>query len=164
MNAEIILKILDYTSAYVVVLDSEMKIRYINLALANKLGFENAQELMNRCWLDFIDVQIQDKIKTVHRTLLTSFQSEYNEFINEVIDRHGNPTTIKWLNTSINSETNWTFSMGVPERVDLANFTGDDIRQQFKAAIESDRTMIRSLKECINGCEGIDDTCEMTEE
>ena len=164
MNAEIILKILDYTSAYVVVLDSEMKIRYINLALANKLGFENAQELMNRCWLDFIDVQIQDKIKTVHRTLLTSFQSEYNEFINEVIDRHGNPTTIKWLNTSINSETNWTFSMGVPERVDLANFTGDDIRQQFKAAIESDRTMIRSLKECIIGCEGIDDTCEMTEE
>ena len=163
MNAEIILKILDYTSAYVVVLDSEMKIRYINLALANKLGFADGKELMNRCWLDFIDVKIQDKIKTVHRTLLTSFQSEYNEFINEIVDRHGNPTSIKWLNTSINSETNWTFSMGVPERVDLSNFTGDDIRQQFKAAIESDRTMIRSLKECINGCDGIDDTCEMTE-
>ena len=164
MNAEIILKILDYTSAYVVVLDSEMKIRYINLALANKLGFANAGELINRCWLDFIDDNIKDKIKSVHRTLLTSMQNEFNEFINPIIDRDGNSTTVKWLNTSINSETNWTFSMGVPERVDLVNFTGDDIRQQFKAAIESDRTMIKSLKECINGCDGFDDTCEMTEE
>ena len=74
---------------------------------------------------------------------------------------------IKWLNMAINSETNWTFSIGVPERVDLSNVTADEIRQEFKNVIASDRTMIKSLKDYVKGIPqsfNLPDTCDMTKE
>jgi len=168
MNPEILVQILDYTNAFVVVLDSEMKIRYINLALVNKLGFEDHKDLIDRCWLDFISEKLQERIKKVHRTLLTTVSNECdcNEYINEILDKNGNPTLIKWLNMAINSETNWTFSIGVPERTDLINRSADEIRQEFKSAIASDRTMIKSLKDYVKGIPqsfNLPDTCDLTE-
>ncbi len=167
MNAETILQILEHTSAYVIVLDAEMRIRYINLALANRLGFETSKELLDRCWLDFISDELQEKIKTIHRALLTSFKSEYNEFINEVVSKDGKAVNIRWVNTAINHTTNWTFSIGIPEIATLADKSADELRSHFKATIKSDRTMIESLKAHIKGniqTADLPDTCDLTSE
>lgn len=166
MNAGIILKILDLTSAYVIVLDSEMKIRYINSSLIELLGYKEKTELIDRCWLDFVNPIIKDKVKKVHRTLLTSFKNQYNEFTNEIITKDGLRKNIKWLNTSINHSTNWTFSIGIPERINLNDISEDEIRTHFKSVIESDRTMIKTLKEYIKGIPqsfGLPDTCDLDE-
>jgi hypothetical protein len=144
-----------------------MKIRYINVSLAEQLGFENTNELIDRCWLDFIDPSLHAKIKSVHRALLTSFKNEYNEYTNEIVGKDKQATKVRWLNTSINHTTNWTFSIGIPDLIDLENVTGDEIRTQFKSLIASDRTMIRTLKEYIKGVpqsHDLPDTCDLTEE
>jgi hypothetical protein len=117
--------------------------------------------------LDFIDSNLHSKIKSIHRALLTSFKNECNEFTNDIISKNKEMTKVRWLNTSINHTTNWTFSIGVPDFVDLDKVTDEEIRTQFKSLIASDRTMIRTLKEYVKGVpqsHNLPDTCDLTEE
>jgi len=150
MNAEILLEILDFTSAYVVVLDADMNIRYVNLSLVKTLGYENKNDLLGRCWLDFTPNSVKSNLVSVHKMLLTSMKNECSELTNDIIDKNGNKIKIKWLNTSINHTTNWTFSIGIPETFNVESYTQDEVRSQFKTLIESDRTIIKTLKDCIS--------------
>jgi len=165
MNAETILELLNFTNAYVIVLDKDIKIRFINISLSNKLGFEVREELIDRCWLDFIPTEIHGKIKTVHSTLLTtSKDQQHHEFVNDIVDLNGNPFKVKWVNTAINHTTNWTFSFGIPVSVSLEEVTGADLRHQFKAVIADDRVMINNLKEYVKGIPAafnLPNTCEL---
>jgi len=149
MKAEEIFEILNFTNAYVIVLDFAMTIRFVNISLYTKLGFKTHKELINRCWLDFIPLESHDKIKTVHSTMLSTIKNDYHEFCNDIIDVSGNVFKVKWINTAINHTTNWTFSFGIPMSVTVGDVTEDEIRHQFKTIIDSDRIMIKNLKEYV---------------
>jgi PAS domain S-box-containing protein len=164
MNAEVILELLNYTNAYVVVLDFKMNIRFVNIALANRLGFENGTELINKCWLDFIPEEMHGKIKIVHKTLLTTTKNDHHEFVNEILDINGNVHCIKWLNTAINHTNNLTFSFGIPQDTNLEAVSESDIRSQFHSVIKSDKQMIKSLKKFVQDVPKNfkhSDTCDM---
>lgn len=146
MDGDILLKILDYSNAYVLVLDKEMSIRYINATLTSRLGIESYEKILGKCWLDFIPEKIKENIKMVHTSLATEIDDQdYREFTNRIMDVNGVEFKVKWFNMSINHGTYWTFSFGLPQ-VEMIAVTEDDIRSRFMEAIESDRTMIKSLK------------------
>lgn len=147
MDGELLLEILNYSNAYVLVLDQEMKIRYINNTLVNRLGFESYKELMERCWLDFIPEKIRDVVKMVHHSLVHETDcTEYKEYTNMIQDVNGVEFKVKWFNMCINHGTFWTFSFGLPQ-VEMIAVSEEDIRSRFMEAIESDRTMIKALKQ-----------------
>lgn len=146
MDGELLLQILNYSNAYVLVLDREMNIRYINQTLTNRIGFESYQEVLGKCWLEFIPESLQDKIKMVHASIVRDNDcTEYREYINRIKDVNGIEFKIKWFNMCINHGTFWTFSFGLPQ-VEMVEVSEDDIRARFMDAIESDRTMIKALK------------------
>jgi len=147
MNAEIILELLNYTSAYVVVLDIEMNIRFVNISLAKRLGYDDSTDLVGRCWLDFIPENIHNKIIAVHKNLLAKNPTECEEFINDIQDKDGKIYRIKWINTALNHTHNLTFSFGIPLSINLESVTEQDIRQQFHSVIEHDRRTIQAIKE-----------------
>lgn len=147
MNADVVLELLNYTMAYVVILDSEIKIVFSNRSLTSKLGFDTMNQLVGRCWLDFIPEELHGKIKSVHHTLLVSKRDrDYNEFTNDVMDKDKNVFKVKWVNTSINHTTNMTFSFGIPQNEDLDLVSEEDLRSQFRSVIEHDKIMIKTLK------------------
>lgn len=151
MNAEIILELLNYTTAYVVVLDAEMKIKFASKSLITKLGFNDIAEILDMCWLEFIPSDIHGKIKSVHKTLLANpkDESEHNEFVNDVFDKTKNLFRVKWINTAINHSNNLTLSFGIPQNHTFESMTEDDIRNQFKSVIANDKATIRVLKEYV---------------
>jgi PAS domain S-box-containing protein len=151
MNADVILELLNYTNAYVVMLDGELKIVFSNRSLTDRLGFETMNEIVGRCWLDFIPKDIHGKIKSVHGTLLSTQEHiyDYQEFTNEIMDRHKNVFKVKWINTAINHTTNVTFSFGIPQTTHLDSMTEEDLRSQFRTVIESDRATIKTLKDYV---------------
>lgn len=150
MNAEIILELLNYTSAYVVVLDSEMNIRFINIALSRKLGFTDETELLGRNWINFVPKHLQSIIKECHKKLLTITKNNYHEFVNDIVDIEGKTFNVKWINTAINHKTNWTFSLGIPQDINLEAVSEDEIRKQFHTVIKSNKQMIETLKEYVS--------------
>jgi PAS domain S-box-containing protein len=165
MNGEILLEILNYSNAYVVVLDRKMHIRFINIPLSKKLGFETNEEPLNRYWLDFIPAELHETIKIVHTSLINrNNHTKYREFSNKIMDIKGNEFEVKWHNTSINHDTFWTFSFGIPQT--KTEISKDTIRTHFRETIESDRTLIKSLKDYIGRFpkeHNLSETCEISE-
>ena len=150
MNTDIIIKILDESNVYIVILDEEMNIRFINNSLSLRLGFPNKQEIIGKCWLEFIPEDIHAHIKTVHSSILLRGSEECNEYTNKILNAGGESFEVKWYNAYINHDNHWTLSFGMPVE-EYQNITADQIRETFKNRIASDRTMIKSLKEYVNG-------------
>lgn len=165
MNGDLLLQILNYSNAYVVVLDKVMDIQFVNLTLAQRLGFESKEDPISMCWLDFIPEKYRARIRTVHSALVHQQGREYREFTNIINDRNGVEFNVRWFNTAINHETYWTFSFGLPQ-IEMIEVSEDSIRDHFRGAIESDKTMIQSLKEYTNGIQesfGLTKACKLTE-
>jgi PAS domain S-box-containing protein len=164
MDGELLLQILNFSNAYVLVLDKEMNIRYINHTLTNRIGFETYTEILGTCWLNFIPEKSQDEIKMVHASIVRDNEStEYKEFTNHIQDVNGVKFKVKWFNMCINHGTFWTFSFGLPQ-VEMIAVTEDDIRSRFMDAIESDRTMIKALKDHSQTfSESFSKTCDLKE-
>jgi PAS domain S-box-containing protein len=150
MNGDLLLQILNYSNAYVVILDKVMDIQFVNLTLAQRLGFESKEDPIGMSWLDFIPEKHRAKIRMVHSALVHQQGREYKEFTNLINDRNGVEFNVRWFNTSINHETYWTFSFGLPQ-IEMIAVSESEIRDNFRTAIESDKTMIQSLKEYANG-------------
>ena len=155
-----ILDVLNYSNMFVLVLDEKMNIKFINWSLATALGFENEFEPLDRCWLDFIPKEIQETIKTVHASISRGGNPiKFREFTNEVLKVNGEKISIKWFNTAINHDYNWSFSIGLLNEAHI-HVTEESIRSYYQNVIQNDRTMILSLRDTI--LEGVAkvDSCE----
>jgi PAS domain S-box-containing protein len=165
MNNDLIMELLNCSIFYIVILDMNMKIRFVNNSLVTSLGFQSDESLIDRCWLDFIPDEDVDNIKKVHSSTLHGHSGDFNEYSNSVLDITGSKFEVKWFNVLINHGTDWSFSFGLPYEKQR-EITKEGIRKNFRSMIESDKTLIRSLKEHVNGIGpqfGIDEDCNITE-
>jgi hypothetical protein len=165
MDSDLIMTLLNCSVFYVVILDKDMKIRFINDSLSNRLGFDSKDNLIDRCWLDFIPEINQEKIKKVFYSILYHEGKEYSEYVNTLVDVNQLKFEVKWFNTSINHDTYWIFSFGLPhERGEES--TREEMRENFRDRLASDRTLIRSLQDHVTGFAKqieIDESCNVIE-
>jgi len=144
---------------YILVLDEKMTVKFCNNSLATELGLGHENDLMGKCWLDFIEDVERKVVLTVH-TVLSKGEGEnkYKEFINNIIDINGNKLKVHWFNSHVNSNFNWTFSFGI--RKDPMEVTADSIRSYYRDVIDKDRTMIESMRDMILFKDSLLDSCE----
>lgn len=165
MNNDLIMELLNCSIFYIVVLDINMKIRFVNKSLVTRLGFSVQESIIDRCWLDFIPDINKDGITKVHSSVLHGPNGDFNEYSNTILDRTGSKFEVKWFNTLVNHGTDWSFSFGLPYEKEI-EITKEGIRKNFRAMIKSDKILIRSLKDHVSGITPqliIDESCNITE-
>jgi PAS domain S-box-containing protein len=140
---------MNYSSMFVLILDDKMHIQFINWSLATALGFKNEEEPIGRCWLDFIPTDQRDLISGIHHSIKMNEKDEkYKEMVNEVKCQNGEVLTIKWFNTKINREHEWTFSFGLQMEAST-NVTEESLRSYYQDIVKKDRTVILSMRDKI---------------
>jgi len=143
--------LLNYSNLYVVVLDANnFKIKVINYALSQSLGYENESQFIDKNWLDYIPDYEKDNVKRIMYHIREK-QEKYLEFLNDIIclNKENNEIiSVKWFNSYINHTSNLIFSIGVPITKDPAFLNDiDSLRAYYRDVIVRDREMIKSLKE-----------------
>jgi len=161
MNNQLIIELLNCSKFFIVILDKTMHIKFINDTLAERLGFAEKTELLNRCWLDFIPDVDAENIKAVHYSILYGESNTYNEVSNNLKRKDGVEFMVQWFNTVLNHDSECTFSFGMPKK-ENDETSVEKVRENFRSRIESDKTMIRSLKQYISTSQHkLDATCDM---
>ena len=156
-----IFQMLNYANMYVLILDDKMEIQFANNSLAIDLGFKAYNDLVGKCWLDFIIDQDRKSITTIHSVLANGAEDweKYREFQNLIQGNNGDKVRVHWFNSHINSNYNWTFSFGI-RKEPMTEVTMDSIRTYYKDIIDNDRTMINSMRDMIVFRNRIVDSCE----
>jgi PAS domain S-box-containing protein len=149
---------MNYSTMYVLILDSNMHIKFINWSLAIALGFQNEEEPIGRCWLDFIPEDHRKSIAEIHNSIKTNLDEKYREVVNDIQCTNGDIMTVKWFNTKINRDHEWTFSFGLLMEA-TTQVTEESIRSYYHDILKKDRTAILSLRDKILGDSNID-VCE----
>jgi len=139
---------MNYANMFVLVLNKDMKIKFMNWSLAKALGYENEEEPIGKCWLTFIKEKDKTKITNVHSLLTTEKDERVKEFTNDIVKLDGSLLNVKWFNIHINNDYNWTFSIGLLTKI-TPEITEESVRSYYKNIIEQDRTMIRSMRDTI---------------
>lgn len=158
-----IFTMLNFTSLYALVLDQQMKIRFINTSLAIDLGYTGYSELIGRCWLDFIVEEERNIVKMIHQSvaLAEGNWDEYREFKNRIVDKNGYTIEVYWFNSHINTDYNWTFSFGVRAKPVIKDDDSiNSVRNYYRDIINKDREMITALRDVISMRDKIVDTCK----
>jgi len=140
---------LNYANMYTLILDEHMNIRYINWSLSKVLGFETEDEPIGKCWLDFVPKSVSENLSFIHTVVITGDEPDkYREVVSDILTLDGKQRTVKWFNTKINHDYNWSFSFGMPVDEPL-EITEESIRSYYRDIIEKDRTMIQSMREIL---------------
>lgn len=142
---------MNFANMFVIVLDEKMLIRFANYSLYNALGFEDHNDILGKCWLDFIKEEDSITISSIHNAISTdaSDSKRFTEYTNDIVPVNGNePMSVKWFNAHINHEYNWGFSIGIQTEKPV-QVTAESVRSYYKQVIENDRTMILSLRNSI---------------
>jgi PAS domain S-box-containing protein len=143
--------IINYLNAFVVLLDENMNIKLVNWYLANKLGYENEKDLIDKCWLDFIKPEERTMIKNIHEHIVKGcpHPERHKEVVNEIIGKDGNSVIVKWFNMAANHGLNMTFSIGIPSEIPKEE-SEESVRAYYRDVIERDKTMIKSIIDTFN--------------
>jgi len=146
---------------YVLVLDEKMNIKFANYSLYNVLGFVDHNEILGKCWLDFIKKEDSDSIVSIHHAISTDAKDSkmFNEYTNDIVPITGEPVSVKWFNAHINHEYNWSFSIGI-QTAKPVMITAESVRSYYKQVLENDRTMILSLRNSIINTNEKNHQCE----
>lgn len=153
--------ILNYANIFIVLIDSTMTIKLANWSLATKLGFEDEKGLIGKDWLQCVKVEDRRMIKGVHKTLLKHNEDskKYTEFTNDIVLPDNKLLPVKWFNIPINSSYNLVFSIGIHKQITYEE-NEDSIRSYYRDVIETDKSMIKSIKETfVKNIEDFDSTC-----
>ena len=158
----IVFTMLNFTNMYTLVLDEEMVIRFANNSLAHDLGLKDYNELVGKCWLDFIKEEDTKRVSMIHNSVAygTDGWEVYKEVKNMIIGK--NEIYVHWFNSHINSHYNWTFSFGVRKNKEIEEETDvpiDSVREYYHDIITKDRMMINSIRDLIGANKTID-TCK----
>lgn len=157
-----IFDMLNYANMYVLILDSSMRVKFINKSLVNLLGFERIRDVMGKCWLDFIEPEEQERITNIHHHIImgTPESEDFTEVKNIIVNKDGKKMNLRWFNTQINTKYHWSFSIAIPDKSNVL-ITEESIRSYYEDVIKQDRTMIISLRDTImNKTKRIIDSCE----
>lgn len=136
----------NYSNLYTIILDKNLTIRLANFSIAKALGFNTEEELIGKCWLDFIkDSEKHMATKALHG--ICNKDLDYRETSFSIEGINGEPITVKWFNSYINDKFNGAFSIGVPltKKITIEDNI-DSIRSYYRDQIDKDRTMIQSIK------------------
>lgn len=144
----------NYATFYVVVLDSEFKIKLCNYALAIALGFTNEDEPVGMKWDNFIPENYRTVMDRVHEAVCGG-TGEYLEFTNDIVSKTGDVITVKWFNSTINNSEIGTFSVGVPLTRNISKEESiDSVRAYWRDVLNKDQSAIQVLKNMVfNGVE-----------
>lgn len=157
---EVIFNMLNFTNMYCLVLDNKLVIKFVNLSLAIDLGFESYTNLIDQCWLDFIDEREITMITTVHSAVangIENWEEKYREVQNKIITKEGKSISVHWFNSHINTDLNWTFSFGIKREPVIDSV--DSIRDFYYDVIQKDRVMINSMRDVMGLRDKIVDSC-----
>lgn len=155
----VIWQLLNYSNLFVVVLDEQLNIKLMNWRLATALGFQNENEPVGRCWLDFIPDSKRVVIKHIHQKVLSG-DPQFSEALTDLTIAGDQGISVRWFNCSINHEYNWTFSIGVPLAPFTAEMHVDSLRAYFQDIIQRDATMIQAIRDVASDPIG-SDICEV---
>lgn len=138
--------LIDFSPLYIVIIDSNFKIKAINYSLAREiLGDDfDRNSLIGKYWLDFIPESDKAFVKKIHMSLLGQFQLN-NETSHNIVNYYNGETKVKWFNSYINTDLKWVFSIGVYDK--SKNVSIDDIRDKYMDQILRDRAMIDITKQ-----------------
>lgn len=141
---------MNFANMYVIVLDEKMNIKFVNYSLYNDLGFTQHNEILGKCWLDFIKIEDKSNLISVHSSFSggNGGDKRFIEYTNEIVSITGNILSVKWFNAHINTEYNWTFSIGIQSEKPVM-ITAESVRKYYKQVLENDRTMIMALRDTI---------------
>jgi len=139
---------MNYANMFVLVLDKDMNIKFMNWSLAKALGFETEEEAIGECWLTFIKKKDKEKIANVHSLLIQEHNENVKEFTNDIVILDSSTLNVKWFNIHINNDYNWSFSIGLLTKP-TPEITEESVRSYYQDIIEQDRTMIRSMRDTI---------------
>jgi len=142
---------LNYSNLFVVILDEKLNIKLCNYNLARVLGFKSEEEILEKCWLDFIPENNREIVKQIHGLVKICAERDdekYKEVINDILLPNGETMLVRWFNMCINHNYNMTFSIGVEQATDTKS-TDESVRAYYKGIIEKDRTMINSLRDLV---------------
>jgi transcriptional regulator with PAS, ATPase and Fis domain len=159
---EVIFNMLNFTNMYCLVLDNEMTIKFVNMSLALDLGYESYNEVINKCWLDFIKKEDKEMLRIVHNSVANgdkNWEDKYREVKNTVITKDEKKISVYWFNSHINTNLNWSFSFGI-KRPEIEK--EDDIRDFYYDIIKKDRVIINSMRDAMGLRDKIVDTCKPT--
>jgi len=137
----------NYSSLYVIALDSDFKIQLCSYALAKILGYDTEDEILGKNFLRFILPEMTELISYVGNEVLKNNDC-YNEFTNEIVSINGDIVKVKWFNSKINGNINWLFSIGIPLTKEVTIQDNiETIRAYYKNVLEKDKTMFQAIKE-----------------
>lgn len=153
---------MNFANMYVIVLDEKMNIKFVNYSLYNDLGFTEHNDILGKCWLDFIKTEDKEGITSVHNSISAGTSADakiFLEYTNDIITLTGKVLPVKWFNAHINTEYDWTFSIGLQSEKPVM-ITADSVRKYYKQILENDRTMILSLRNSIINTSKLIDSCD----
>jgi PAS domain-containing protein len=158
-----LLDMMNYANMYVLVLDKNMTIQFVNTSLANDLGYESYEDIMGKCWLDFVDSKDTNMLKTIHNVIVNSDVTEmekYREVVSDVITKNKTRLTLRWFNVRINHTYNWSLSFATPINETIGS-TENSIREYWSRSVLRDKTVIQAMKDyLIKPNEFLDKTCK----
>lgn len=148
--------VLNLVNCFIVVLDADMNIKICNQLLSKILGYNNPQDIYGKSWLDFIPETSNEIIKMVHNSVLDN-ETDIKEFTNEIIGSDNKVHLVKWFNASINSELNWTFSIGLPYfEEQLITDSADNIREAFVDLLKGHKQLFGNIRKKVGNNEEVD--------
>lgn len=141
---------MNFANMYVLVLDEDMNIKFANYSLYRDLGFTKHNNIIGKCWLDFIRKEDSNTISSIHNAISkdSDISKRFNEYTNDVITSTNGVISVKWFNAHINHTYNWSFSIGIQTEKPVM-VTAESVRTYYKQILENDRTMILSLRNSI---------------
>jgi PAS domain S-box-containing protein len=151
-KGETVWNILNYLNLFVLILDSDMNVKLANYYLATFLGYKSEDDLIGESWFRFIREDQKEVISDVHKNIKSN-TGLFREFTNEIITLEGKEVFVKWFNSNVNHELNYTFSIGIPLTNNNNNISPNDsidsIRSYYRDILEKDRSMIDSIREMV---------------
>lgn len=154
----VIFNMLNFTNMYCLVLDQSISIKFVNMSLAIDLGYSSYKELLNKCWLDFVEEKDRRMIEIIHDSVSNgkdNWEDKYREVQNNMITNDGKILPVYWFNSHINTNINWTFSFGIKKET-----KEDDLRDFYYDVIRKDRVIINSMRDAMGLRDKIVDTCK----
>lgn len=145
---ETLWNLINSSGVFVLVLDKNSKIILCNNPIAEKLGYENENNLIDLNWVDnFIPDHEKDLIKNIHNEIIEGKIKSYSEYTNDIISKDNKIITVKWFNDRIVNGQPITLSIGYEISEDKKEFEKtENIKNIWQNKIFSDRRWITDHK------------------
>lgn len=145
-STDMLWDMINHSLIFVIVIDSDFKIKLANYSIAKELGFDSEKDILGGNWVDFIDPSMKSVLKEVHRDIVNG-GDKFKEFTSYIYSKDKKEIKVKWFNSCVNNGLNLCMSVGIPYRDIEVNESIDSIRSYFRDIIEQDRTMIQAIKQ-----------------